>query len=88
MNWVQDGLNQLGYSTGVDELRDVCVFFYSLDMAVKEFDDEKIVDKHYHKDEHVYWGKFSNIHMEVIFFYGVGNVLGGVGRATTGHRWV
>ena len=32
------------------------------DMVVKEFYGEKIVDKHCHKDEQVYWDKFSSIH--------------------------
>ena len=38
------------------------VFFYIWYMAVKEFYGEKIVDKHYHKGEQVYWDKFSSIH--------------------------
>ena len=32
------------------------------DMVVKEFYGEKVVDKHCHKGEQVYWDKFSSIH--------------------------
>ena len=32
------------------------------DMVVDEFDDERLVNKHHHKGEQVYLGKFVNIH--------------------------
>ena len=40
-------------------------------MVVKEFYGEKIVDKHCHKDEQVYWDKFSTIHNKWFKFSGL-----------------
>ena len=40
-------------------------------MVVKEFYGEKIVDKHCHKDEQVYWDKFSSIHNNLFKFSGL-----------------
>ena len=41
------------------------------DMVVKEFYGEKIVDKHCHKGEQVYWDKFSSIHNKWFKFSGL-----------------
>ena len=71
VHWVQGGLNQRGYRPGVDELLDGRCFFYIWYMAVKEFYGEKIVDKHCHKDEQVYWDKFSSIHNTWFKFSGL-----------------
>ena len=46
-------------------------YFYIWYMTVKEFDGEKIVDKHYHKGEQVYWDKFSSIHNKWFKFSGL-----------------
>ena len=70
MPWAQGGLNQRGYNSGVDELLDGR-FFYIWYMAVKGFYGEKIVDKHYHKGEQVYWDKFSSIHNKWFKFSGL-----------------
>ena len=69
MPWAHGGLNQRGYHPGVDELIDGR--FYTWYMAVKEFYGEKIVDKHYHKGEQVYWDKFISIHNKWFKFSGL-----------------
>ena len=62
MGWAMYGEGWDGRVMRVGEGGEYGVIFYNWYMVVKEFYGEKIVDKHCHKDEQVYWDKFSSIH--------------------------